>query len=66
MKRLICIIGMIGALVTINGCSRKVGKTKALSSEEAKIGIVETIATEYRSSIHWYDKDLNKVSESSE
>ncbi|MGJ0848713.1 hypothetical protein ACR77J_18750 [Tissierella praeacuta] len=63
MKRLVYIVGIIGVLVTINGCSPKLDKSKFLGSEKAKIGIVETIATEYNSSIHWYDKDLNKVSE---
>jgi len=63
MKKFIYIIGMVGILIIINGCSHKAGSFKTLNIKQAKIGIVETTATDYESTIHWYDKELNKVSE---
>ncbi len=63
MKKLIYIIGMVGILIIINGCSHKAGSLKTLNIKQAKIGIVETTASDYKSTIHWYDKELNKISE---
>lgn len=63
MKKLAFITWVIGVLVIINGCSSKIDNTMNLNSEEIKIGVVETTASEYKSNIHWYDKDLNKVSD---
>lgn len=65
MKKLVySIISIIGLVASISGCSPKeVNNSKALESDKIKIGVVETRATEYRSSIHWYGRDLNKISE---
>jgi len=61
MKKFICIVGIIGCLVIIKGCQGNVNSPKALEVEKAKIGIVETTASDYKSRIHWYDHDLNLI-----
>ncbi|HHV26956.1 MAG: hypothetical protein KZY61_01655 [Clostridiaceae bacterium] len=63
MRKFIYITIIVGVLFTINGCGRKVCNSKVLDSEEIKIGVVETTGSEYKSIIHWYDGNLNKVSE---
>ncbi|MCR2044017.1 hypothetical protein [Anaerosalibacter massiliensis] len=63
MKKFVYITIIIGVLFTINGCGHKVYNSKVLESKEIEIGVVETTASEYKSIIHWYDGDLNKVSE---
>lgn len=63
MKGYICFFGIIILLFTISGCSEKTDGLKIIDSSNAKIGVIETASMKYKSTIHWYDNDLNKVSE---
>lgn len=59
MKKLIYMIGIMGCLIIMQGCQGSVNNTKSLDIKKTKIGVVETTASDYKSSIHWYDNDLN-------
>ncbi|WP_353097695.1 hypothetical protein [Tissierella praeacuta] len=63
MKRYICFFGIIFFLFAMMGCNGKINTLKSTNSHNVRIGVVETTAMEYKSIIHWYDDNLNKVSE---
>lgn len=64
MRKIIYIIGVIGVIFFMNACANtKEEDFRASSVEQTKIGLVETTAMNYSSTIHWYDKELNKISE---
>lgn len=63
MKSIVYIIGMIVILAIINWHRYEAEDFNYQGIEEIKIGVIETTANEHKSCIHWYDENLNKISE---
>lgn len=63
MKKFIYLIAIVGILITTNGCDNMEYNLKTLDMKQVKIGVVETTSSDYDSRIHWYDGDLNEVSQ---
>lgn len=61
MKKITYITLLMVSIFIMNGCVKEVGIPKEFKTEDIKIGVVETRSTDYKSIIHWYDDDLNKV-----
>lgn len=57
MKKIFKLSLALLLLLTTVSCSNKAVE----NTEEIRIGIVETTGDKYKSSIHWYDKDLEVV-----